>query len=501
MLDSKKYYITTPIYYVNARPHVGTAYATICADALARYHRLIGDEVYFLTGTDENAQKNVEAATAASQPVQDYVDQMSAAWQETWDELGISNNDFIRTTETRHLEGVAKFWRAVEAAGDIYKGQYEGLYCVGCEAFYRESDLIDGLCPIHQRAPEILKEENYFFRVTKYKEAVLKYIEEHPDFIEPSSRRHELINYITDHLTDTSISRPNKGWGIPVPGDDSQVIYVWFDALINYLTAVGYASDDEKFTKWWPANLHVVGKDIIKFHGSLWPAMLMSAGLSLPAKVFAHGFFTIDGQKISKSLGNAIDPRELALTYGLDALRFFLLREITFGGDGDFSIERVSARYDADLASGLGNTVSRIITLAADQNNLVAGEDLKEDFTKIWHDYHAAWQDNQPSAALDAVWRALKVCDQYIDKTEPWHLKKDPAKLAEANLVLGGLTEALRHISLMLIPLLPEAADKIAETIGSSGDKARSLTEATIWGNQEPILKVKKINPLFPRLI
>lgn len=495
-----KFYLTTPIYYVNDRPHIGHAYATFAADVLARYRRMLGDEVYFLTGTDENAQKNVKAAhKAGSVDIQEYVDRMSAVWQETWKELNVSNNDFIRTTESRHIVGVEKFWHAVEAAGDIYKGTYEGLYCLGCEAFKTESELVDGLCPDHHEKPELLKEENYFFRLSKYRDALLKHIDEHPDFILPASRRNEIINYIRDHLNDTSISRPTKGWGIPVPGDSSQVMYVWFDALINYLTAVGYGLDDERFKKWWPADLHLVGKDIIKFHCALWPAMLMSAGLSLPKHVFAHGFFTIDDKKISKSLGNAIDPRDLIETYGLETLRYFLLREIPFGGDGDFSIERIAARYDADLASGLGNTVSRILTLAVDRD-LKLSDDLKSVVAEVVKDYRTALDGIELHAALEAIWRALKACDQYIDTNEPWKLAKDETKADELTKVLGTLIEALRLIAWLLIPFMPETARKIFDALGFSNEESRAFSEAIVWGAQAAKPQPKKIAALFPRL-
>lgn len=497
----KTYYITTPIYYVNDRPHIGHAYATLSSDAIARYHRLLGEDVLFLTGTDENAQKNVEAAHASGVvDVQEYVDQMAAVWQQTWDELGVSNNDFIRTTEERHLRGVEQFWNTVKAHGDIYQGTYEGLYCVGCETFYLEKDLVDGLCPDHKRRPEALKEENYFFRLQKYRDQLLDHIAKHPEFVQPESRRNEIVNYIRDHLTDMSISRPWKGWGIRVPGDESQVVYVWFDALLNYLTAVGYGTDEAAFLSRWPANLHVVGKDIIKFHCAIWPAMLLSAGLPLPERVFAHGHFTLDGQKVSKSLGNAIDPRDLVETYGLDALRYFLLREIPFGGDGDFSIARVAARYDADLASGLGNTVSRCLTLAKGLTLVAPDETLKETFEDVWQSYHTAMQENQLSEALDAIWRGLKSIDQYIDRTAPWKLKKDEATMFEAQQVIANLLEALRQTSLLLIPFLPTTAEKIARSLGTTHDWSLPLDEIRRWGATPMQLIEDAPVALFPRL-
>lgn len=496
-----KFYITTPIYYVNDRPHIGHAYATFAADTAARYHRMLGHEVFFLTGTDENASKNAEAAVKAGETdTKDYVDQMSATWQMTWDELGISNDDFIRTTEQRHIDAVYKFWNAVEKKGDIYKGTYKGLYCVGCEAYKVESDLVDGLCVEHNRAPELLSEENYFFRASAYKDALLKYIDEHPEFVQPKARKQEVVNYIADHLVDISISRPTKGWGIPVPGDASQVIYVWFDALINYLTAIGYADDDNRYAEWWSVSHHLVGKDITKFHCGLWPAMLMSAGVSLPKKVFAHGFFTIDGQKISKSLGNAIDPKDLAETYGIETLRYFLLREIPFGGDGDFSIERIALRYDADLASGLGNFASRVATLAAGRTELMVGDALEEATKQAWNDYGTAMSDFQFSQALEAVWALLTAGDKYVEQTKPWELKKDESRTAEFDLVLGTLVETLRHISWMLLPFMPDKSRMVINTLGLDTEFERNFEEATQWGAQSQKPLVEKLQPLFPRI-
>lgn len=496
-----KFYITTPIYYVNDRPHIGHAYTTIIADVLARYHRMLGDDVYFLTGTDENSQKNVEAAAKTGEDLYDYVDRMSAVWQITWDELGISNNDFIRTTEERHRRVVEKFWKKVSESGDIYKGTYSGHYCVGCEAFYTTSDLIDGKCPIHQRPAEIVEEENYFFRLSNYRESLLNHITSNPEFIKPLTRRHEVINYIRDFMTDISISRPAKGWGISVPDDEDQVIYVWFDALINYLSAVGYGRDEAQFNKWWPADLHVMAKDIIKFHGALWPAMLMSAGLPLPKHVFAHGFFTLNGQKISKSLGNVIDPKDLVETYGLDALRYFFMREIPFGGDGDFSIERISARYDADLASGLGNFVQRVITLAHGENNLnQCNDDLRSEAESAVSGAKKALDNIEPHIALEHLSNLLKRGDQYIDEREPWKLVKDPARHDECVIVLSNLVETLRQIAWLLVPLMPTTAAKIFIALGWPEEEKRNFAEAIKWGNQTYAPVVQKIAPLFPRV-
>src|SRR5574337_172781 len=376
----KKFYLTTPIYYVNDKPHIGHAYTTIAADTLARFQRLKGDDVFFVTGTDENSQKNVQAMEKAGESdLAAYLDRMAGTWRKTWQDLDITFDDFIRTTESRHLAGVERFWEAVKTSGDIYEGQYEGLYCTGCEAFKTESEIVNGRCSLHpNRDLERIKEKNYYFRLSAYREELLKLYEEGSDFVMPESRRHEIRNYVTDHLTDISISREAKSVaaGIPVPGDESQRIYVWFDALVNYLTVVGYGTDEQRFKRFWPADLHLVGKDIIKFHCALWPAMLLSAAKNdsllrdadgralLPKQVYAHGFFTIDGQKISKSLGNAIDPRTLIEGYSLDALRYFLLREIPFGEDGDFSEERMSSRYNTELGNTFGNLVNRTIAMS-----------------------------------------------------------------------------------------------------------------------------------------
>lgn len=496
-----KYYITTPIYYVNDKPHIGHAYATFAADTVARYQRMLGNEVFFLTGTDENASKNAEAASKAGEPdTKKYVDQMSAVWQLTWDELGISNSDFIRTTEQRHIEAVYKFWKEVEAKGDIYQGEYEGLYCVGCEEYKVESDLIDGLCAQHNRAPEALKETNYFFKASKYRDELLDYINQNPNFVQPKSRRQEVLNYITNHLADISISRPTKGWGIPVPNNAEQVIYVWFDALVNYLTAIGYNNDSSDFDKWWPEAHHLVGKDIIKFHCALWPAMLLSAGLPLPKKVFAHGFFTIDGQKIGKSLGNAIDPKDLAETYGVETLRYFLLREIPFGSDGDFSIERLSGRYDSDLANGLGNFASRVTTLAVGVQDLKPSVSLEAATRDAWQAYLDAMNDYQFSPALEAVWALLTAGDKLVEESKPWELKKDATKTAELNQVLGTLVELLRHVSWMLVPFMPDKSQAILEALGWSNETNRSFDEARVWGAWQTNPEPKKITPLFPRL-
>lgn len=497
------FYVTTPIYYVNALPHIGHAYTSFAADILARYHRLRGDDVFFLTGTDEHAQKNVEAATRAKKPTDEYVREMSATWQEYFDELGLTNDDFIRTTEERHIVGVRKFVKAVWDKGDIYKGAYRGLYCVGCEAFKTETDLANGLCPDHRVRPQEVTEENYFFRITKYRQALLDHIRQHPEFVQPESRRNEIVRYITDAMTDISITRPAKGWGIPFPYDESQTIYVWFDALVNYLTGVGYGTDDQKFEKYWPANVHVVGKDILKFHCALWPAMLMSAGLLLPKRVFAHGYFTVDGQKISKTLGNVVDSAELVKKYGLDAVRYFLLREIQFGNDGDYSESRFRERYNADLANGLGNFAARVLAMMEKYCGgkvppVILSEMKNLEILRDAQDDRVGRLDL--SEALAAIWSTIGELDTYIDNEKPWLLAKtDPKRLDGVLYVLG---ESLRQIAVHLWPFMPSTAENILDQLGVLDiSRQTTYTELISWGLLKSGIAIKRGASLFPRLI
>src|SRR3990172_8033080 len=425
-MPKNKFYLTTPIYYVNDKPHLGHAYTTIAGDVLARYHRLRGQDVYYLTGTDENSQKGVLAAAKAGEPdIQQYVNRLSAIWQETFDSLNLSHNDFIRTTETRHLKAVETFFKLVNDKGDIYRGTYVGWYCVGCEAFISENEAGDNKsCPIHQQPLEKIEEENYFFKASNYKKALLAHIKKTPGFIQPPARRNEVIAYIKDHFTDVSISRQSVKWGIPLPVDRSQVIYVCFDSLINYLTSVGFGADEEKFKKYWPADLHLLGKDIIKFHCALWPTMLMSAGLPLPKKVFAHGFFTINGQKMSKSLCNIIDPVALVSKYGNDALRYYLLVDFPFGDDGDFSLSRFDQRYHHELAHGLGNLMSRVMTMAAKYFNGVVPEKTAQVFEIDWSKYEAALDNLAFHEAFQIINKIIQQADRFIDEHKPWALAK-----------------------------------------------------------------------------
>ena len=497
-----KYYLTTPIYYVNDKPHIGHSYTTIVADVIARYRRLRGDEVRFVTGTDENSQKNVEAAEKAGQKdIQAYLDDMSADWRQTWTDLGITFDDFIRTTEDRHKKGVEKFWNAVYEKGDIYEGEYEGLYCTGCEAFYKETDLVDGSCPVHKKPATKLKEKNWFFRLTKYRPALLAHIDAHPEFIRPVSRRNEVRSYVDKFMEDISISRETVRWGIPVPNDPKSVIYVWFDALLNYMTAVGYGTDDAMFSKWWPADLHLVGKDIIKFHCALWPAMLMSAGLPLPTQVFAHGYFTIEGEKMSKSLGNVIDPKDMAAKYGMDALRFFLLREIPFGDDGDFSEERLKQRYSGELGNALGNLMHRVLSMTEKyfEGKVPALDGDGAAAKAAWENYEKAMDSFDFLTTLNVILASARSMNGEIDIEKPWDLAKtDRTRLAG---LLYRHLEQLRHLAWMLKPIMPETSTKMLLQLGATvAEMNKTYDSAKTWGGMTEGATIAKGQPLFPRL-
>lgn len=462
--NQNKFYITTPIYYVNDKPHVGTAYTTVAADVLARWHRQQGAEVFFLVGTDENSQKNVEAAKKAGKDIQAYVDELAGVFRETWLKLGISFDRFIRTTSAEHKKAVYDFFKRVNERGDIYQGDYEGYYCVDCEEFKKETDLVDGFCGEHKEKPEWIVEKNYFFRASNYKQALLDHIEQNPNFVQPITRRNEIVNFIRDHLDDFSITRQSVEWGIPLPLDESQIIYVWFDALLNYLSGIGFGQDQTKFEKYWPADLQLVGKDIIKFHCAYWPAMLLSAGLPLPKAIYAHGFFTIKGEKISKLLGNVIDPLELAKEYPFDAVRYFMLREIKFGADGDFSLERLQQRYNSDLANDLGNLVQRTLQMISQylsgKVDRAAKHGAPVDFAQIGN----LTQELRFDEALKVIWQGITWANKYIEEQKPWELSKagDSNKLSG---VLARLYAILRDIAKELVPYLPQTAGRIQELL------------------------------------
>lgn len=455
-----KYYITTPIYYINDKPHIGHAYSTIAADAIARWHRQAGSEVMFTVGLDENSQKTIEAAEKAGEDPKSFTDKMAKVWQDTWDTSGISYDAFIRTTTKEHQKAVYAFMEKVKAAGDFYDGEYEGLYCVGCEEFKREADLVDGKCPLHNRAPEKRKEKNYFFKLSRYQQPLLQHIKDHPEFIQPESRRNEMVAFIERGLEDISVSRQHGKWGIDWPGDDSQKIYVWFDALVNYLTAVGYPDANSETAKFWPADVHLVGKDIVKFHAIYWPAMLMSAGVPLPKTIFGHGFLTVENQKISKSLGNAVDPLALAGDYGMDALRYYLLRETSFGNDGEFTHERFRQLYESDLANDLGNAVQRVASMITRYLGGTIGEVPKSSHdTALIREHMDALRLDK---ALQELWGHVRGVNQFIEEEKPWQLaKSDPEQLVT---VLQQAVADLLHIAAMLQAFVPATSDRIQAT-------------------------------------
>jgi methionyl-tRNA synthetase len=508
----KTFYVTTPIYYVNDVPHIGHAYTTIAADVLARYRRLCGFEVLFLTGTDEHGKKVEEAAQEADEKPIQLADRVVRRFQELWAKLTISHDDFIRTSEKRHYAVVQDFYRAVKEKGDIYLGEYEDWYCVPCETFWTENQLVDGRCPNPgcSRPTEKLKEESYFFRMSRYQEPLLKHIEEHPDFIQPPSRRNEIVSFVKEGLRDLSISRASFSWGIPVPDDSRHIIYVWFDALVNYLTGSGYLEKRNQFDRFWPADVHLIGKDILRFHTVYWPTFLMSAGMPLPKRVFAHGWWTVEGQKMSKSLGNVIDPGRLVEEYGVDPVRYFLLREVPFGLDGDFSRKALVQRINSDLANDLGNLFSRTIAMGVKyfrgevRNGRVYGEvdgRLRERVGRVVGEVDTAVYVCAFNSALVSLWDLIGVINKYLDETAPWRLSKDQHQSGRLATVLYNTFEALRIVTLLLYPFMPTMAVKMWDALGIQKPlEQEGLHQAGEWGRFGDAFTVRKIPPLFPRI-
>jgi len=495
MLDkNKKFYITTSIVYTNALPHIGFALESIQADVIARYQRLLGNKVFFLTGTDEHGAKVAKAAEEEEKDPKKFVNEISKKVRTFKQILNLSNDDFIRTTDQkRHWPTVKKVWLKLKESGDIYKKKYRGLYCSGCEAFITKKDLKDGKCVVHQIEPEIIEEENYFFRLSKYAKKIGQAIGKNRIQIIPQGRKNEMKKFIKMGLEDISFSRPRTDlqWGVPVPDDKTQTIYVWSDALVNYISALGYAENSKKFKEFWPTDVHCIGKDILKFHGLIWPAMLLSLGLELPKKIFVHGFITVGGQKMSKSLGNIIDPFELVKKYGADPVRYFLLREILSTEDGDFTYEKFEQRYNADLASGLGNLVARVLTMAERTNKKQKTKNKKQFrntqfqiiINKTWRNYKKTLDEFKFNETLVSIWKLISFCDKYIEKEKPWE------KTANQQSAITNLLLALTHIAHMLKPFLPKTSEKIFKQLGVKP------TEEKPWE-----FKIKKGKPLSPDL-
>jgi len=503
------FYITTAIDYVNSLPHIGTAYEKIGADALARFRRMEGDDVRFQMGNDEHSVNVKKAAESQGLHPKDYCDQMRGKFTEIWKKLHISYDDFIQTSEPRHHEASKKLFKKIFETGDIFEGEYEGWYCESCEAFYTEKDLTDGLCPNHKQKPKWLKEKNFFFRLSKYQAPLLKHIEDHPEFVLPEIRRNEVVSLLKRGLEDISVSRSGFDWGIPVPNDPGHVIYVWFDALINYLTAVGYEADEDQFKKWWPASVHVIGKDITRFHCVIWPAMLMSAGLPLPKTVFGHGFVYLKGEKMSKTLGNVVTPLDVADRFGPDALRYYLLRGSSFGADGNFTWEDFITRYNSDLANDLGNLLSRTLGMAKKyfEGKVKTGESAdsdqglirkaKETEEKVRAAMDYLRGDMDFHHALSAVWELIAAGDKYVDTSAPWTLKKNN-QIERLNQVLHNLVNVLRLAGLWISPFMPETSEKIYRQLNLPFPQ--TFQEAASWEGLPSSHTLGESFILFPRI-
>lgn len=496
-----RFYLTTPIYYVNDAPHIGHAYTTVIADAVCRWHRLLGDEVLLVTGTDEYGLKNQQAAEAQGVSPQELADRNSRRFRQAWEKLDIAYDDFIRTTEDRHRRSVQAFLQAVYDNGDIEQDTYEGLYCVACEAYYTDDELVDGNCPVHGRPVERMQETNWFFRLSRYEQRLLDWYDAHPGAVVPATRRNEVLGFIRQGLRDISISRSAFDWGVPLPWDPAHVAWVWFDALPNYVTAAGYGSDPDRLARWWPADVHVIGKDIIRFHAVYWPAMLMAAGLDPPRTVAAHGWLLVKGEKMSKTRLNQIAPAELTDDLGVDAVRYHLLREVTFGPDGDFSYEAMVSRYNSDLANNLGNLLSRVATVVAGKCGGTGptpspDSPLADVAERAYSDAAAAWDRLAPSDALDSTWRLIREANAHLEANEPW--KADPGPGVDA--VLGDALEALRIVAVLAQPAVPSAAEEVWRRLGLPGSPAdQRLPAAAAWGGYPGGLAVAKGAPLFPR--
>lgn len=500
------FYITCAIDYPNSRPHIGTAYEKIAADTIARYKRLAGEDVFFLMGLDEHSQNVERRARDEGKTPQDFTDEMEPKFRDAWAAVNVEFDDFIRTTEARHRVAVEAMVARADAAGDFYEGFYSGYYCVSCEAYYQERDLVDGKCPQHETAPDYREEANVFFRLSDYQDRLKAHYEAHPEFVQPDYRRNELLSLLEDGLEDISVSRAaSSGWGIPMPGHEGQAVYVWFDALTNYLAAVGFPEETDEYKRYWPADMHLVGKDITRFHAIIWPAMLMSAGLPLPKVVFGHGFVLAGGGRMSKSMGNVMDPVATAERFGADALRYFLLREARFGRDLDFDHDRLVSRYNADLANDLGNLLQRTVGMAMKYREGALGSagegvtDLADRGAEAVAEYRQAMEAYDLQSGLKAAWKLVSVGNLAVDRHAPWELAKDPGKAAELDAVLSELAAALRQVAVMLHPFMPERTVAMAAALGIDTSPADWNLDDLLDPAQAPTQLVKT-DALFPRL-
>jgi len=500
----RKFYITTPIYYVNAEPHIGSAYTTIAADCLARFNRMIGNKTFFATGTDEHGAKIEEKAHENGKDPQEFVNEIAAKFQTTWDTLNISNDGFIRTTDSEHKKAVQKALKFMYDKGDIYLGKYEALYCKGCEQYKNEKDLVDGKCPDHGIVPETMSEDSYMFRLSKYAEELLGKIENYELIIRPENRRNEVLSfYKNEGLKDISFSRKNVKWGVKLPWDESHTAYVWADAFLNYLTILGWEGASSKTPDFWPADVQLMAKDILRVHSTIWPAMLLSLHLPLPKELFVHGYFMVNGQKMSKSLGNVIKPQELIEKYGVSGMRYLLIAAAPFGNDGDISWEKFDEKYNADLANGIGNLVARVFSMISklqeSGGKLVSSIKLV-DFFKDIDIAIESMKNIQIDKALEAIWNIVKAYDKFITDSKPWELiGKDNKKAGE---ILYNCLEGIRIISVLVWPFMPETSEKIWQGLSlNPGDELKKDFKSLIeWGELEPETKISRIESLFPRL-